>query len=83
MAFVLNVKRITTNSTNPYFILATFQTFSFSPFSSFNDEKLSYKYCNKRITTRDKGNIQSHDQEESNLNSTINANSGAHTLTDD
>ena len=46
-----------------------------------NDEKLSYKYYNKRITTRDNGNVQSHDKEESKLNSTIAANSGAHTLT--
>ena len=38
-----------------------------------NDEKkLSYKYYNKQITTRDNGNLQSHDQEESKLNSTIN-----------
>ena len=44
-------------------------------------KKLSYKDYNKRITTRDNSNVQSHDQEESNLNSTINANSGAHTLT--
>ena len=43
-------------------------------------KKLSYKYYNKRITTRDNDNIQSHDQDESKLNSTINANSGAHTL---
>ena len=48
-----------------------------------NDEKLSYKYYNKRITTRDNGNAQSHDQEESKLNSNITANSGAHTLTND
>ena len=48
-----------------------------------NDEKLSYKYYNKQITTRDNGNVQSHDKEESKLNSTINANSGAHTLTHD
>ena len=48
-----------------------------------NDEKLSYKYNNKRITTRDNGNVQSHDQEESKLNSTITANSCAHTLTHD
>ena len=48
-----------------------------------NDEKLSYKYYNKPITTRDNGNAQSHDQEESKLNSTITANSGAHTLTHD
>ena len=46
-------------------------------------KKLSYKYYDKRITTRDKGNVQSHDKEESKLNSTINANSGAHTLTHD
>ena len=46
-------------------------------------KKVSYKYYNKRITTRDNGNFQSHDQEESKLNSTINANSGAHTLPHD
>ena len=45
--------------------------------------KLSYKFYNKRITTRDNGNAQSHDQEESKLNSTISTNSGAHTLTYD
>ena len=43
-------------------------------------KKLSHKYYNKRIATRDNGNVQSHDQEGSKLNSTINANSGAHTL---
>ena len=43
---------------------------------------MSYKYYNKRITTRNNGNVQSHDQEKSKLISTINANSGeAHTLT--
>ena len=47
-----------------------------------DDEKLSYKYYNKRITTCDNGNVQSHDKE-SKLNSTITANSGAHTLTND
>ena len=46
-------------------------------------KKLSYKYYNKRITTRDNGNAQSHDQEEGKLNSSITANSGAHTLTHD
>ena len=46
-------------------------------------KKLRCKYCNKRLTTRDDHNIQSHDQEESKLNSTINANSGVHTLTSD
>ena len=44
-------------------------------------KKLTYKYWNKRITTRDNGNVQSHDQEESKLNSAIYANSGAHTFT--
>ena len=69
--------------TNPYFILVTFQTCFFSPFSSFNGEKLSYKYHCKRITTLDNGNVQSHDQEESKLNSTLYANSGAHALSHD
>ena len=41
-----------------------------------DDEKLSYKYYNKRITARDNGKVQSHDKEESKLNSTITANSG-------
>ena len=51
----------------------------FSLFSSFNDERIKVtSISNKRIATRD--NVQSHDQEESKLNSTINANSGAHTL---
>ena len=27
-----------------------------------DDEKLSYKYNNKRITTRDNGKVQSHDR---------------------
>ena len=44
-------------------------------------KKLSYKDYNKQITTRDNGNVHFHDQEESKLNSTIDANSGAHTLT--
>ena len=42
---------------------------------------LSCKYYNKRITTRDNVNVQSHDQEENKLNSTLNANYGAHALT--
>ena len=49
----------------------------------FNDEKLSYKYYKKRISTRDNGNVQSHDKDESKLNSNIHAKSGAHTLTHD
>ena len=40
-------------------------------------------YYIKQITARDNSNVQSHDQEESKLNSTINVNSGAHTLTHD
>ena len=46
-------------------------------------KKLSYKDYNKRITTCDDGNVQSHDKEESKLNSTISTNSAAHTLTHD
>ena len=42
---------------------------------------LSYKYYNKQTTIPDRGNVQSYDQEESKLNSTINGSSGAHTLT--
>ena len=44
-------------------------------------QKSRYKYYIERITTRDSGNVQFHDQEESKLNSTINVNKGAHTLT--
>ena len=46
-------------------------------------KKSSYKYYNKRVTTRENGNVQSHDIEESKLNSTITANSAAHTFTHD
>ena len=46
-------------------------------------KKLSYKDYNKRITTCDDGNVQSHDKEESKLNSTISTSSAAHTLTHD
>ena len=41
-------------------------------------KKLSNKDYNKRITTHDNGNVQSHDQEKRKLNSTINTNSGDH-----
>ena len=44
-------------------------------------QKLRFSYCNKQITTSDNGIVQFHDQEECKLNSTINANSCAHTLT--
>ena len=46
-------------------------------------KNLSYKDNNKRITARDNGNVQSHDKEESKLNSTISVNSVAHALTHD
>ena len=46
-------------------------------------KKLSYKYYNKRVTTRDNGNVEFHDKEEIKMNSTIAANGGAHTLTHD
>ena len=36
-----------------------------------------------RITTRDNGNVQYHDQEKRKLNSTTNAKNGVHTLTHD
>ena len=35
-------------------------------------KKLSFKDYNKRITNRDNGTVQSHNQKESKLNSTIN-----------
>ena len=44
-------------------------------------KKKSYKYYNKRITTPDNCNV--HDPEESKSSSTINENSGAHTLHDE
>ena len=44
-------------------------------------EKLSCKYYDQRITSRDNDNAHSHDQEVSKLNSTIKTNSGADTLT--
>ena len=46
-------------------------------------KKISYKYYNKRITPRENGNVQSHDKEETKLNSAITAISGAHTLAHD
>ena len=49
--------------------------------SSFNDEKIMYKHYNKWIATYCNGNVQTHDQEENKLNSTIDANIGAQTLT--
>ena len=63
--------------------MVTFRTCFFSPFQVLVMKKLCYKDYNKRITTPDNGNVQSHDQEEIKVNSTINAKSGAHTLTQD
>ena len=40
-------------------------------------KKLRYKYYNKRITTRDNGNVQSYDWGESKLNNIIIANTSA------
>ena len=40
--------------------------------------KLRYKCYNKQITTCDTGNVQSHDQKETKLNSTITKNSVVH-----
>ena len=48
----------------------------FNDISSLNDEKSRYKYYNKQITISGNGNVQSNEQEESKLNSNINANSG-------
>ena len=60
-----------------------FERVSSVHFQALMMKKLSYEYCNKGITTRDNRNVQSHDQEEIKLNSTINVNSGAHTLSDE
>ena len=45
--------------------------------------QLRYKYYSKWITILNNSNVQSHDQEESKSSSTMNANSGAHTLPHD
>ena len=37
---IFYLKQDITNSTNPYFVLATFLKCFFSPFLSFNDEKI-------------------------------------------
>ena len=71
------------NLTNLYFTPAEFRTCFYCPSSSFNDETIKVNYYNKWIVTRDSGNVQSHNQGESNLNSTINAKSDARTLTHD
>ena len=46
-------------------------------------KKIKLQVSNEQITTRDSGNVQSLEQEESKLNITITVNSGAHTLTHD
>ena len=46
-------------------------------------KKSSYQYYNNQSTIRENGNVQSHDQEESKLNNSVNAKSGAHTLVHD
>ena len=71
-----------------FYPLKTPENLRFSgAFRGYKMGTLSQKWVNfglsKGITTHDNGNVQSHDQEESKLNSTINANSGAHTLTHD
>ena len=84
MTLVL-IEEFDTNLTNSYFISATFRTCFFSLFSSFNydNKKVQVKNYNKLIPAPENSNIQSDDQEECKLNSTIDANSDAHTLTDD
>ena len=54
-----------------------------SIFKFLDEKKLSYKDYNTQIVARDNGNVQSHDEDESKLNSTISANSGVHTLKHD
>ena len=49
----------------------------FSPFSSFNDEKIKLQGSKWPNYARDSGNVQSHDKEESK------SSSSAHTLTHD
>ena len=44
-----------------------FKSCFFSPFSSFNEKNLRFKYYNKQVKTRDNDNVQSHDQGESKL----------------
>ena len=51
------------------------------PIFKLNDESIKLQVYNKRITTRDNRNVQSHDEEDSKLNSTITANSGAYAFT--
>ena len=43
-------------------------------------KKCSCKYHHKRITTRDNGNVEFHDQDQSKWDSSISTNSGGYTL---
>ena len=76
-------KKITTNLTNAYLTSATFRSVSSVHFQTLIMNRLRYKYYNKWITILNNRNVQSHDQEESKWNSTMNANSSAHTLPHD
>ena len=76
-------KKIATNLTNHILYQRRFGRASSVHFQPLMVKKSRYKHYNKRITTRDNGNVQSHDREESKLNSTINANNGAPTRTHD
>ena len=55
----------------------------FRHLSLVNFKHFRYIYCNKQIKTHENGNIQFDEQEENKLNSTINLNNGANTLTHD
>ena len=46
-------------------------------------KNLSEKYYNKQIKTRENGNVQSYDQEQSKLNGAIDETISAHTLRHD
>ena len=65
------VKKFTTNLTNPYFVSVTFRTCFCSPFPSFLWKNQDNMYYNKGIIIRDIGNVQFLDQEESKSNSTL------------
>ena len=60
---------------NSDFTSVMFRTCFSVYFQALTMKKLTRKYYNKQITTRDNVNVQSHVQEENKLNSTINANS--------
>ena len=76
-------KQIITNLTNPYFSSHHFIRVFSVHLQALIMQKLKSKYYYKRIKIRDSGNVQSHDQGESKLNSVIKEYRGARTLTDD